>query len=87
MTPSSMILHGTWLCAVSYCAELDSAEYDTAGNLTPPSIILRGVNLKNLEHLGKNKIKKKNILTHYSVAKADSNYENKPFENLVWLSL
>ena len=37
--------------------------------------VLRGVNLEKLEYLGENKTQNENILTHYSVAKADSNYE------------
>ena len=54
-----------------------AAQYNTAGNLTPRSMIpvLRGVNLEKLEYLGENKTQNENILTHYSVAKADSNYE------------
>ena len=38
-------------------------------------MILRRVNLDKLEYLGENKTKFENISTHYSVAKADSNYE------------
>ena len=47
LTLCSLILRGTWLRAVWYCAELspqilmiDSAQYDTARNLTPHSMIL-----------------------------------------------
>ena len=50
-------------------------------------MILRRVNLEKLEYLGENETKFENISTHYSVAKADSNYEKKQFENLAWLSL
>ena len=35
MTPPSIILRGAWLRAVSYCVELDSTLYHTAGNWTP----------------------------------------------------
>ena len=75
LTPYSMILRGTWLRAVSYCAELDSAQYDTAQNLTPRSMILRRVNLEKLEYLGENETKYENISTHSSVYRADSNYK------------
>ena len=71
LTPRSI----EWLCAVSYCVELDSAQYDTVQNLTTRSMILRGVNLEKLEYLGENEIKFENISAHYSVARADSNYE------------
>ena len=67
-----------WLCAVLYCAELESVQYDTAQNLTPPSMILCRVNLEKLEYLEylcENETKYENILTHYSVARADSNYK------------
>ena len=52
----------------------DSAQYDTAQNLTLRSMILRGTSEK-LEYLGKNKTKNENVLTHWSVAQAGSNYE------------
>ena len=63
LTPRSL----EWLCAVSYCRELDFAQYDTAQNLTPRSMILRRVNLEKLEYLGENETKFVNISTHYSV--------------------
>ena len=50
----------------------DSAQYDTARNLTLHSIILRGTSEK---YLGENENKKETILTNWSVAKAGSNYE------------
>ena len=53
----------------------DSAQYHTARNLTQRSMILRRVNLEKLEYLGENKTKYENISTHYSVARADSNYK------------
>ena len=71
LTPRSI----EWLCAISYCAELDLAQYHTAQNLTPCGMILCRVNLEKLEFLGENETKFDNISTHYSVAKADSNYE------------
>ena len=37
----SMILREVKLCAESNCAELDSAQYDTARSQVPCSIILR----------------------------------------------
>ena len=43
----------------------DSAQQDTARNLTPRSIILRGTSEK-YEYLGENETKKENILTHWS---------------------
>ena len=52
--------------AVSYCAELDSAQYHT---------VLRRINLEKIEYLCENETKFENILTLYSAAKADSNYE------------
>ena len=55
---------------------------DSAQNLTPRSMILRRVNLKKLEYLDEKETKFKNLSTHYLVAKADSNYEKKQFENL-----
>ena len=61
---------------------VDSAQY----RVTPRSMILWGVNLEKLEHLGEISTKIKTILTHYSVAQAGSNYEKK-VENLVGLSL
>ena len=63
MTPRSMILRRTWLRAVSYCAELDSAQYNTAGTS------------EKLEYLGENEAKNKNILTRWSVAQAGLNDE------------
>ena len=56
-----MILRGTWPCAVWYCAELDSAQYDTAR--------------KKYEFLGENETKNETILTHWSVGQAGSNDE------------
>ena len=55
------------------CSEkaVDSVQY----KVTPRSIILRGVNFEKLAYLGGNETKFKNILTSYSVAKAESNYE------------
>ena len=51
---------------------VDLAQY----RVTPRSMILRGVNLKKLEHLGEISTKIKTILTHYySVAQAGSTYE------------
>ena len=47
----------------------------SAQSLTLRSMILRGVNLKKLEHLSEISTKTKTSLTHYSVAKASSNYE------------
>ena len=44
-------------------------------SLTPRSMILWGVNLEKLEHLGEISTKMETILTHYSVAQAGSNYE------------
>ena len=43
---------------------LDSAQYDTAQNLTQFSMILRGT-LKKFEYLGKNETEFENILTHW----------------------
>ena len=62
---------------------VDSAQY----RVTPRSMILRGVLFEKLEHLGEILTKIKTILTHYSVAHANSNYEKKQVENLVGLSL
>ena len=45
----------------------DSAQYETARNLTQRRIILRETSEK-YEYLGENEIKKENILTHWSVA-------------------
>ena len=72
----SIKLRRTWLRAVSYCAELDSGQYDTvqydtAQNLTPGSMILCGTS-KKYEYLGENVTKFENILTHRSVAQAGS---------------
>ena len=69
-----MILRGTWLLAVSYCAELDFARYDNAQNLTLRSMILRGTS-KKYEYLSENETKNETILTHWSVAQAGSNDE------------
>ena len=70
-----------WLRAEWYCAELslqilliDSAQYDTVRNLTPRSLIL-GEDSEKFEYLGENESKNENILTHWSVAQADSNDE------------
>ena len=52
----------------------DSAQYNTARNLTPRRMIMRGTSEK-LEYLSKNETKKENILTHWSVAQAGSNDE------------
>ena len=57
----------------------DSAEYDTAQNLTLRSIILRGT-LETYEYLGKNET----ILTHWSVAQAGSN-DDKNWGLKIWL--
>ena len=38
-------------------------------------MILRWVNLEKIEYFGENETKFEIILTHYSVATADSNYE------------
>ena len=38
-------------------------------------MILRRVNLEKLQYLGEKETKFENMSTHYSVAKADSNYE------------
>ena len=51
-----------------------SAQYHTARNLTPRSMILRGTSEK-LECLGENETKKENILTRWPVAQAGSNDE------------
>ena len=53
---------------------LDSAQYNTARNLTPRSMIQRGTS-KQFEYLGENKTKNETILTHWSVAQTGSNYE------------
>ena len=53
---------------------LDSAQYDTAQNFIPRSMILRGTS-KKFEYLGENETKNETILTHWSVAQAGSNYE------------
>ena len=81
VTPRSIILRGVKFRAVSYCAELspqiwlpDSTQYDTARNLTPRSMILSRDSEK-FEYLSEDKIKNKNILTHWSVAHASSNDE------------
>ena len=63
------------LPSIIYCGELDSAQYDTAQNLTLHSMIQHRVNLEKLEYLSENETKFKNISTHYSAARADSNYE------------
>ena len=49
VTLRSIILHGVKLWAVSNCAELDSAQYHTAQNQVPCSIILRGTFPSNLD--------------------------------------
>ena len=69
-----MLLRGTWLRTVWYCAELDPAQYDTARNLTLRSMILRGTS-KKYEYLGENETKNETILTHWSVGQAGSNDE------------
>ena len=53
---------------------LDSAQYDTARNLTQRRIILRRTS-KKFEYLGENETEFENILTHWSVAQAGSNDE------------
>ena len=53
---------------------IDSAQYDTVRNLTPRSLIL-GEDSEKFEYLGENETKNENILTHWSVAQADSNDE------------
>ena len=53
---------------------IDSAQYDTARNLTLRSMILRGTS-KKYKYLGKNQIKNETILTHWSVGQAGSNDE------------
>ena len=63
-----------WLRTVWYCAELDSAQYDSARCLTPCSIILHGTPEK-YEYLGKNETKNETILTHWSEAQVVSNDE------------
>ena len=52
----------------------DTSQYDTARNLTPHRMILRGTS-KKLEYLSENETKKENIITHWSVAQAGSNDE------------
>ena len=47
-------------------------------------MILRGVNLEKLEHLGKISTKIKTILTHYSVDQAGSNFEKKTGWKSCW---
>ena len=54
-----------------------AVQSDTAHSQAPRSIILRRVNLEKLEKLSEILIKIENILTHYFVTKADSNYEKK----------
>ena len=46
LTRRSMILRRTWLSAVWYCAELDSAQYDTARNFEKIRISRRNLNQK-----------------------------------------
>ena len=53
---------------------LDSAQYDTARNLTQRSIILRRTS-KKFEYLGENETEFQTVLTHWSVAQAGSNDE------------
>ena len=53
---------------------LDSAQYDTARNLTQRSIILRGTS-KKFEYLSENETEFENILTRWSVAQAGSKDE------------
>ena len=52
-------------CPFKYDTETsnDSAQYDTAQNLTARSMILRGASLK-FKYLGENETKNKTILTH-----------------------
>ena len=54
---------------------VDSAQYDTAQNLTLLTMLLRGTSEK-YEYLGENETKNQTILTHWSVAQAGSNDEN-----------
>ena len=51
---------------------LDSAQYDTAQNLTLRSMIMHGTS-KQFEYFGENETKNETILTHWSVAQAGSN--------------
>ena len=53
---------------------IDSAQYDTARNLTPCSMILCGA-LEKYEYLGENETKNDNMLTLWSVAQTTSNDE------------
>ena len=66
--------------------ELDSAQYHTAGNLTPRSMIsvLRGTPEK-YEYLGKNKTKNETVSTHWSVVQAGSKDEKKLGVEKIWL--
>ena len=87
VTPRSITLRGDWLRAVWYCAEIDSAQYDTARRLTLRSMILHGDSEK-FEYLSKNETIYKNILTYWSVAQAFSNAElGCPFNNKVFFQL
>ena len=63
--------------------ELDFAQYHTAGNLTPRSIILRRTSEK-YEYLDENETKNETVLTHWSVAQAGSNDE-KNWMSKIWL--
>ena len=64
-------------------AHYDSAQYHTARNLTPCSIILGGTPEK-YEYLGESETKNQTILTHWSVAQAGSNDE-KNWGSKIWL--
>ena len=62
---------------------IDSAQYDTVRNLTPRSLIL-GEDSEKFEYLGENESKNENILTHWSVAQADSNDEKTGGRKSLW---
>ena len=54
--------------------ELDSAQYDTALNLTQPSMLLLRT-LEKYKYLSENETKNENILTHRSVAQTPDRFE------------
>ena len=58
VTPPSMILQGDWFCAVWYCGEINSGQYDTVRRFLQTNFINSGEILTKIE----------NILTHWSVA-------------------
>ena len=81
VTSRSMILRGDWLPAVWYCMEIDSVQYDTAGDSNAGDS-------KIFENLRETLIKIKSMLTHWSVAQAGWNDEKRMWlNNLVGLSL